>query len=390
MTLDELLAAAAARGASDVHLRAGEPPFVRISGALEAWTSMPAPTAEHLESTATKIMNAEQAERFRTAMHIDVAWRAPGAGRVRANLFRQRGTVGISLRLIPDTVPPIDQLGLAPAVLNLAQESRGLVLVTGVTGSGKSTTLASLIDLINRTRPVHILTLEDPIEFVHHNALSVVTQREIGLDAPNYASGVRAALRQDPDVILIGEMRGPATIKAALTAASTGHLVFSTLHTTDAAETVNRIVTCFPVHHQASIRQQLASVLRATISQRLLPRADHPGLALAAEVLIATPYIRDCIASRDKSAAISDAIVAGASQYGMQSFDQSILSLVHAGTVDAEEALRWVTNVEEFKMQLRGITRGSSTGPAPAASGPAPVQTYSVADAFSAGRAAGR
>jgi twitching motility protein PilT len=389
MTLDELLAAAAARGASDIHLRANEPPFVRIAGLLEPWTSMPAPTAEHLESTAARILSLEQSARFRTAMHLDVAWRAQGAGRVRANVFRQRGTVGISLRLIPDVVPPVDQLGLAPSVLNLAKETRGLVLVTGVTGSGKSTTLASLIDLINRTRPVHILTLEDPIEFVHNNQLAVVTQREVGIDAPNYASGVRAALRQDPDVILIGEMRGPATIKAALTAASTGHLVFSTLHTTDAAETVSRIVTSFPTHTQATVRQQLATVLRATISQRLLPRADGTGLALASEVLIATPYIRDCIASRDKISGISDAIVAGASQYGMQSFDQSILALVNAGTVEADEALRWVTNVEEFKMQMRGITRGGSMSPAPVEA-PVPVQTYSIADAFSTSRPGSR
>jgi twitching motility protein PilT len=359
MTLNELLASAAARGASDVHLRAGEPPFVRVAGVLEQWTSMPAITAEHLESTATKIFSAEQSQRFKTLMHLDVGWRVDGAGRVRANIFRQRGTIAISLRLIPDVVPSIEQLGLPPAVLKFATESRGLILVTGVTGSGKSTTLASLIDLINRSRAVHILTLEDPIEFVHHNALSVVTQREVGLDAPTYASGVRAGLRQDPDVILIGEMRGTATIKAALTAASTGHLVFSTLHTTDAAETVNRIVTSFPSHQQASIRSQLANVLRASISQRLLPRADGHGLALAAEIMIATPYIRDCIASRDKTPAIADAIVSGG-QYGMQSFDQSIFGLVNSGRVNTDEALHWVTNVEEFKMQMRGITRGAT------------------------------
>ena len=323
---------------------------------------MPAPTAEHLESTAARILSLQQVDRFKTLMHLDVAWRTPSAGRVRANIFKQRGTVAISLRLIPDVVPSIESLGLPPAVQNVASESRGLVLVTGVTGSGKSTTLASIIDLINHTRPLHILTLEDPIEFVHNNALAVVTQREIGLDAPNYASGVRAALRQDPDVILIGEMRGPATMKAALTAASTGHLVFSTLHTTDAAETISRIVTSFPSSHQAAVRQQLSTVLRATISQRLLPRADGTGLALAAEVLMATPYIRDCIASRDKVSMIADAIVSG-SQYGMQSFDQSILGLVNSGTVIADEALRWVTNVEEFKMQLRGITRGASGSP---------------------------
>ena len=386
MTLDELLAAAAARGASDVHLRAGEPPFVRISGQLEQWTSVPATTAEHLESTAARLLSLDQVQRFKAAMHLDVAWKSPDAGRVRANIFKQRGTIGISMRLIPEVVPAIEKLGLTSTVMNFATESRGLILVTGVTGSGKSTTLASLIDLINRTRPVHIVTLEDPIEFVHNNELSVITQREIGLDAPNYASGVRAALRQDPDVILIGEMRGPATIKAALLAASTGHLVFSTLHTTDAAETVSRIVTSFPSNHQGTIRQQLANVLKATISQRLLPRADGHGQALAAEILVATPYIRDSIARRDKTSVINDAIVAGASQYGMQSFDQSILKLVNAGTVSDEEALRWVTNVEELKMQLRGITRGSTA----TVDAPTPVETVTTPDTFSSRRAASR
>ncbi len=385
MTFDELLANAAARGASDVHLRAGEVPFVRIAGQLEQWTSVPPTSAEHLEATASRMLSAEQLQRFRTAMHLDVAWKVSGVGRVRANVFKQQGTVGISMRLIPEVVPAIEQLGLPPTILDFASEMRGLVLVTGVTGSGKSTTLASLIDFINRTKPVHIVTLEDPIEFVHHNMLAVVTQREIGLDVPNYASGVRAALRQDPDVILIGEMRNTATIRAALMAASTGHLVFSTLHTTDAAETVGRIVSPFASSHQATIRQQLADVLRATISQRLVPRADGKGLALAAEVLVATPYIRDCIAKREKAALINDAIASGGSQYGMQSFDQSILKLVNEGIVDADEALRWVTNVEQLKMQLRGITRGSAVVETPVA---APAVTG--VESFSSRRAASR
>jgi twitching motility protein PilT len=242
--------------------------------------------------------------------------------------------------------------------------------VTGVTGSGKSTTLAALVDLINRTRPVHILTIEDPIEFLHKDDRAVVTQREIGFDTPSYASGLRAALRQDPDVILIGEMRDPETIETALTAAETGHLVFSTLHTLDAPETINRIIGAFSPHQQNQVRVQLARVLRAAISQRLLPRANHQGRALAAEVLISTAYIRDCIADPDKTSLIADAVRTGASQYGMQSFDQAITRLYQDEVVTMEEALRWVTNVEEFKMRLRGITTGSA--PVPAAATPVP------------------
>jgi twitching motility protein PilT len=227
-----------------------------------------------------------------------------------------------------------------------------------------------------------VLTIEDPIEFVHQDVMAVVTQREIGFDTPSYASGLRAALRQDPDVILIGEMRDPETIETALTAAETGHLVFSTLHTLNATETINRIVSAFPPHEQEQVRLQLASVLKASISQRLLPKADGTGRALAAEVLIATPYVRDCIIDADKTSLIADAIVAGGSQYGMQSFDQDILRLVQTDQVTIEEAFRWVTNVEEFKMRLRGITSGSAADAskatlAAAAAGAAPASPAS-------------
>jgi twitching motility protein PilT len=299
-------------------------------------------------------------EKLQTKLEVDVAWQAPGNVRVRASVFRQRGTIAVSMRLIPEQIPPIEQLGLPAAVVKLAEESRGLVLVTGVTGSGKSTTLAAIIDLINRTRALHVLTIEDPIEFVHKDARAVITQREIGFDTPSYASGLRAALRQDPDVILIGEMRDQETIETALVAAETGHLVFSTLHTLDAPETINRIIAAFPPHQQDQVRTQLARVLRAAISQRLLPRADGKGRALAAEVLVSTPYIRDCIEDRDKTSLIADAIVAGVSEYGMQSFDQAILQLCQQGIVTVTEAERWVTNVEEFKMRLRGITSGTA------------------------------
>jgi twitching motility protein PilT len=361
MTFDQLLIAASSRGASDIHLRAGHVPLVRIDGILERWTSVAALSAGDLDNIAQRLLPPHHQEKLLTKMEVDVAWQAHGVGRCRASVFRQRGTVAVSMRLIPDRVPGIDVLGLPASVLSLADESRGLVLVTGVTGSGKSTTLAALVDRINRTRPLHLLTIEDPIEFVHADVRAVVTQREIGFDTPSYASGLRSALRQDPDVILIGEMRDPETIETALVAAETGHLVFSTLHTLDAPETINRIVSAFPPHQQIQIRQQLARTFRAAISQRLLPRADGRGRALAAEVLIATPYIRDCIFDHEKTSLIHDAIVQGASQYGMQSFDQAILKLVNDGIVTVEEALNWVSNVEEFKMRLRGITSGAST-----------------------------
>ena len=360
MTFDELVQTASARGASDIHLRAHQPPLVRTGGALERWDAVAKMTPPHLEAIATRLLPPATLERLQTKLEVDVAWQAPGVGRVRASVFRQRGTVAISMRLIPDKVPTLDMLGLPASVVELANEARGLVLVTGVTGSGKSTTLAAMVDLINRSRPDHILTIEDPIEFVHIDQRAVVTQREIGFDTPSYASGLRAALRQDPDVILIGEMRDPETIETALTAAETGHLVFSTLHTLNATETLNRIVSVFPPHQQEQIRNQLASVLKASISQRLLPRADGTGRVLAAEVLVATPYIRDCITDPEKTSLIPDAIASGFSQYGMQTFDQDILRLVKEEKITVEEALRAVTNVEEFKMRLRGITAGTA------------------------------
>jgi twitching motility protein PilT len=360
MTFDQLVKSAGARGASDIHLRAGHAPLVRINGVLERWTTVAPISAKDLESIAVRLLPPAHQERLRTQLEVDVAWQAQGVGRVRASVFHQRGTIAISMRLIPADIPSLEVLGLPPSVIGLAEESRGLVVVTGVTGSGKSTTLAALVNLINKTRPLHILTIEDPIEFLHRDARAVVTQREIGFDTTAYAAGLRAALRQDPDVILIGEMRDPETIETALVAAETGHLVFSTLHTLDATETVNRIIAAFPPHQQDQIRIQLGSVLRAAISQRLLPRADGRGRALAAEVLISTPYIKDCITDREKTSLIPDAIAASGSQYGTQTFDQAIIKLVQDELVTVEEALNWVTNVEEFKMRLRGITTGTT------------------------------
>jgi twitching motility protein PilT len=375
MTFDQLIAAAAANQASDIHLRAGHPPLVRINGDLQRWQSVSSLTSAHLEAIASRLLppgihlgqgrgvaaGRDDHGGAESRLEVDVAWQASEHVRIRASVFRQRGTVGVSMRLIPDKIPAAESLGLPPAVIKLTEENRGLVLVTGVTGSGKSTTLAALIDIINRNRPAHVLTIEDPIEFVHRNKRAVITQREIRTDTETYGSGLRSALRQDPDVILIGEMRDPETIETALIAAETGHLVFSTLHTLNAPETINRIVAVFPPHQHDQIRHQLANVLRASVSQRLLPAADGKRRVLAAEVLVSTPYIKDCIQDPDKTGLIADAIVAGGSEYGMQSFDQAILKLCQDGVVTVAEAEKSVTNVEEFRMRLRGITSGSSS-----------------------------
>ncbi len=359
MTFDALLTQAAAMRASDVHLRAGQPPLVRLNGVLKRIEGVGALSAADLDGLAARLLNPAQSERLERDHEVDMAWQIPNVGRCRASVFRQRNTTGLALRLIPAKIPALDTLGMPASVAALANESRGLIIVTGATGSGKSTTLAALVDHVNRTRAVHILTIEDPIEFLHADQMAVVSQREIGFDTNSYASGLKAALRQDPDIILVGEMRDIETIETALIAAETGHLVLSTLHTLDAAETITRIISVFPPHHQAQIRLQLARVLRAAVSQRLLPRADGQGRALAAEVLISTPYIRDAISDRDKTSLITAAIAAGKGEYGMQTFDQSILELVQAGHVSEEEAMRWVTNVDEFSMRLRGITPGS-------------------------------
>lgn len=358
---DLILAEAASKQASDIHLRVGQPPLIRINGDLERWTTHARVTNADLESLVVGWLDEDQRARLESALQVDFAFAFGGVGRCRASVFRERGQLGAALRLIPAKIPELDGLGLPESVAALVNESRGLVLVTGVTGSGKSTTLAALVSAMNRTRKVHILTIEDPIEFVHADMMAAVTQREVGIDVPTYAAGLKSALRQDPDIILLGEMRDIETIETALVAAETGHLVMSTLHTLDAPETINRIVSVFPPHQQGQIRHQLARVMRAAISQRLLPRADGVGRALAAEVLVSTAYVRDCIADQDKTALLAGAIATGSNEYGMQSFDQSILALTQSGIVTVEEALRWVTNVEEFKMRLRGITPGSAS-----------------------------
>jgi twitching motility protein PilT len=354
--VNDLLKLAVERGASDLHLKVGSYPMLRLRGHLTPATEDHRLDHDEMMSFAAAVLPTGVREKFEDHHEVDLAYSVAGLGRFRCNTFQQRGTIGMIFRVIPMRVLTIDQL-LLPAVLKkVAAEERGLVLVTGTTGSGKSTTLAAMLDEINATRTAHIMTVEDPIEYLHRDKKSIISQREIGVDTKSFSQALRSALRQDPDVILVGEMRDYETIETALLAAETGHLVFSTLHTMDATETVNRIVAVFPPHHQQQIRIQLAGVLKAVVSQRLIPRADGTGRAPAVEVMISTSYIREAILDKDKTRLINGAIAQGTSQYGMQTFDQSIYRLYEQKVISTEEALRWATNVDEFKLRMAGIT----------------------------------
>jgi twitching motility protein PilT len=355
MHVNDLLKIAVDRKASDLHLKVGSYPMLRVGGELVRATDDKRLDHEDLVAMSAAIMSGTERQKFRDSQEVDLAYSVPGLGRFRCNVFQQRGTVGLVLRVIPMQILTIEELGLPPTLTKIADEERGLVLVTGTTGSGKSTTLAAMIDHINRNRCVHVMTVEDPIEFLHRDQQAIVNQREVSVDTRSFAQALRSALRQDPDVILVGEMRDCATIETGLLAAETGHLVLSTLHTLDATETINRIIAVFPPHQQKQVRLQLATVLKAVVSQRLIPRADGLGRAPAVEVMILTPFIRDCIVDKDKTHLIPGAIAAGTSQYGMQTFDQSIFSLFERGLVSYEEALRWATNVDEFKLRVQGI-----------------------------------
>src|SRR5438876_5892706 len=355
MHINDLLKIASERKASDLHLKVGSHPVLRINGELIPLVETKRLMQEDTIAMAFSIMSNRQKQKFKDNLEIDIAYSVPGLGRFRCNVFQQRGTVGLVLRVIPMQIRSIDDLGLPAVLKKIAEEERGLVLVTGTTGSGKSTSLAAMIDHVNNTREAHVMTVEDPIEFLHRDAKSIINQREVAVDTKSFAHALRSALRQDPDVILVGEMRDFETIETGLLAAETGHLVFSTLHTLDATETINRIVAVFPPHQQKQIRLQLASVLKAVISQRLIPKADGKGRVAAVEVMIGTAFIRDCIVDKDKTHLIHGAIAAGTSQYGMQTFDQSIFALYEQGLVSYEEALRWASNVDEFKLKVQGI-----------------------------------
>ena len=353
--INDLLKICSDRGASDLHLKAGSHPVIRVDGRLLPLTEQKRLMQEDTIAMAFSIMSARQKQKFKDNFELDMAYSVPGLGRFRCSVFQQRGTVGLVLRVIPVKILTIRDLSLPLILEQIAGERRGLILVTGTTGSGKSTSLAAVIDYINSTRTEHIMTIEDPIEFLHRDKKSLVNQREVEVDTKSFALALRAALRQDPDVILVGEMRDYETIETALTAAETGHLVLSTLHTLDATETVNRIISVFPPHQQKQIRLQLASVLKAIISMRLVPRADGKGRVPAVEVLRATSYIRDCVENKEKTKLIRDAITQGTSQYGMQTFDQSLYRLYRQDLISFEEALRQATNPDEFKLRVAGI-----------------------------------
>jgi twitching motility protein PilT len=351
-----LLRRAVEIGASDLHLKVGSFPMARIHGQLHPVTDDQKLSHDDLVDMAAAVMPAAYREKFRDAQEVDLAYSVPGLGRFRCNVFQQRGTIGMVLRVIPFTIRSIEELGLPSVLKKVAAEERGLVLVTGTTGSGKSTTLAAMLDHINRTRSSHIITIEDPIEYLHRDNQSIVNQREIGTDTRSFTLALRSALRQDPDVILVGEMRDMDTIETALHAAETGHLVLSTLHTLDATETINRIISVFPPHQQKQIRIQLAAVLKAAIAQRLIPSAEGGARVPAVEVLVATAFIKDAIVDRDKTHLIQAAIAQGTSQYGMQTFDQSIFSLYSEGLITLDEAMRWATNVDELKLRVQGVS----------------------------------
>ena len=356
MHINELLKVAVTSGSSDLHLKVGSYPMMRVNGSLVVASAEKRLDRPDTEAMAHALFTPEHLEKFRRSQEVDLAYSVAGLGRFRVNVFQQRGTVGLVLRVIPTRIKTIDELGLPPVLKRIASEERGLVLVTGTTGSGKSTTLAAMIDYINATRAAHIMTVEDPIEYLHRDHHSLVNQREVAVDTQSFSQALRSALRQDPDVILVGEMRDFETVDTALLAAETGHLVLSTLHTLDATETINRIIAVFPPHQQRQVRIQLASVLKAAISQRLLPRADGAGRVAAVEVMVSTALIRDAVVDKDKTSMIHGAIAAGTSQYGMQSFDQSIFGLYQRGFVTLEEALRWASNVDEFKLKVQGIS----------------------------------
>ena len=355
MNINDLLKIAVERKASDLHLKVGSHPVIRVDGDLLPLGELKRLMQEDTIAMAFSMMNARQKQRFKEELELDVAYSVPGLGRFRCNVFQQRGAVGLVLRVIPARIQSVRELMLPPVLERICEERRGLILCTGTTGSGKSTSLAAMIDYINATRTEHIITVEDPIEFLHRDKKSIVNQREIDVDTHSFAGALRAALRQDPDVILVGEMRDYETIETALLAAETGHLVFSTLHTLDATETVNRIISVFPPHHQKQIRIQLSQVLKSILSLRLVPRADGMGRVPAAEVLISTAYIRECIENKEKTKYIREQISLGTSQYGMQTFDQSLFQLYKSGLITLDEALKRATNPDEFRLKIQGV-----------------------------------
>ncbi len=355
MSIEDLLRRAIENKASDLHLKVGNHPYIRIDGLLQPITETNRITPEEMLSMAFSMMTNRQKQKFKETAELDMAYGVAGLGRFRVNVFQQRGNVGMVVRVIPTKVKTLEELNMPRVCDKICDEQRGLILVTGTTGSGKSTTLAAMIDRINSQRADHIITIEDPIEFLHRDKKGFVNQREVEVDTSSFSIALRAALRQDPDVILVGEMRDLETITTALLAAETGHLVLSTLHTLDATETIQRIIAVFPPPEQKQIRLQLAGTLKAVVSQRLVRKADNLGRVPAVEIMISTGYIRDCIINPDKTRLIRDAIAAGTSQYGMQTFDQSLYDLYSPSLITYDEAMMRASNADELKLRMQGI-----------------------------------
>ena len=332
MNIRSVLEKMIAARASDLHLKAGTPPVVRVDGVLYTLDE-PAPTSQELREVYQQMLSEEQRAHFTTHHEIDFAFGVSGLARFRANIFMQRGTPALALRHVPVEVPTLEDLGLPSSIRDLAFSPRGLILVTGRTGSGNSTTLAAMVDTINRTTTRNIITVEDPIEFLHRDRLSFIHQREVGLDTASFQDGLRYVLRQDPDIILVGEIRNLETMSTALMAADTAHVVMSTLHTTDVVQSIQRIVSFYPPHQHDEVRMGLAANLRAVVSQRLIPRRDGAGRIPAVEVMISTPTIREYILDPDKVSLLHTLIGEGVTQYGMQTFDQSVLALLREGLI---------------------------------------------------------
>jgi twitching motility protein PilT len=349
--LDRLLVMLADLDGSDLHIKAGAPPRMRLAGSLRTMDDEPSFTTDETMAIAEAIMPPSICETFRSLHEVDFAYSLNGTGRFRVNAYLQRGSVALAMRRVRSSAATVGELGLPEVVTRLAEEMRGLVLVTGPTGSGKTTTLAAMVDHINHTRACHVVTIEDPVEYLHTDHLADIDQREVGFDTDTFASAMRVVLRQDPDVILVGEMRDQETVSAALTAAETGHLVFSTLHTINATETINRIVDFFPPHQQTQVRVGLAGSLKGIICQRLIPTADGKGRVPALELLVVNGRIQQAIIDPLQTGDI-EGIVADGEYYGMLTFDQSLVKLLTDGTIDLEEAMNTATNPHDLKVML--------------------------------------
>lgn len=359
MELNEILTIAVKAKGSDIHIKVGLPPLVRIDGRLHSIPNIQRLSPAQVDGIAKIIMNDRQRRMFEENSEVDLGYAIPALGRFRVSVYRQRGTVAMVFRSISFAIPSLEELNLPPILRKICMEERGLIMVTGTTGSGKSSTMAAMVDFINNNRTCNIITIEDPIEFLHRDNKSIISQREVGTDTMTFASALKGALRQDPDVILVGEMRDYETIETAITAAETGHLVISTLHTSDAPETINRIISVFPPYHQRQVRLQLSGIVKGVISQRLVPKADGKGRVPAVEVMLGTKRVREYIDDKEKTKLLHDAISQGFVSYGMQTFDQSLMKLYSNGLISYDEALRQASNPDDFALKVSGVSSTS-------------------------------